>query len=292
VTLIHIFPGQGAQQRGMGRELFARFPDHVARADAVLGTSVAALCLEDPESRLGRTEWTQPALYVVEALGHLARVEDTGRVPDFVLGHSLGEYAALFAAEAFDFETGLRLVRRRGEIMGEATGGGMAAALGLPRERLEEILRGDPALATLDLANMNAPTQTVLAGPTAALERAGPLVEAAGGRWFPLNVRTAFHSRHMAPARQAFAAVLAATEFRPLMLPVIANATALPYRDGEVASLLARQIDGPVRWVESVQYVLDEPEPEFVEIGPGQVLTRLVAEIRRAPVPANIARRL
>lgn len=292
MTLIHMFPGQGAQQRGMGRELFARFPDHVARADAVLGTSIATLCLEDPENRLGRTEWTQPALFVVEALGHLARVEDTGRAPDFVLGHSLGEYAALFAAEVFDFETGLRLVQRRGQLMGAATGGSMAAALGLPREKVEEIIKGDPALAELDLANMNAPSQTVVAGPVAALERAGPLVEAAGGRWFPLNVRTAFHSRHMAPARQDFAAFLGGIAFAPLMLPVIANATALPYRDGEVAALLARQIDSPVRWVESVQYLLDEPEPDFVEIGPGQVLTRLVAEIRRAPVPANIGRRL
>jgi malonyl CoA-acyl carrier protein transacylase len=292
MTLIHMFPGQGAQQRGMGRELFARFPDHVARADAVLGTSIATLCLEDPENRLGRTEWTQPALFVVEALGHLARVEDTGRAPDFVLGHSLGEYAALFAAEVFDFETGLRLVQRRGQLMGAATGGSMAAALGLGREKVEEIIRGDPALAELDLANMNAPSQTVVAGPVAALERAGPLVEAAGGRWFPLNVRTAFHSRHMAPARQEFATFLQGVSFAPLMLPVIANATALPYRDGEVAALLARQIDSPVRWVESVQYLLDEPEPDFVEIGPGQVLARLVAEIRRAPIPANIGRRL
>lgn len=292
MTLIHMFPGQGAQQRGMGRELFARFPDHVARADAVLGTSIATLCLDDPENRLGRTEWTQPALYVVEALGHLARVEETGRIPDFVLGHSLGEYAALFAAEVFDFETGLRLVQRRGVLMGAATGGGMAAALGLARERVEEIIRGDAALVELDLANMNAPSQTVLAGSSDALERAGPLVEAAGGRWFPLNVRTAFHSRHMAPARAAFAGFLQGVAFAPVMLPVIANATALPYRDGEVAALLARQIDSPVRWVESVQYLLEEPEPEFIEIGPGQVLARLVAEILRVPVLANIARRL
>ncbi|WP_439596791.1 ACP S-malonyltransferase [Falsiroseomonas sp.] len=289
MTLIHIFPGQGSQQRGMGRDLFPRFPDLVAQADEILGTSIAALCLEDAEGRLRRTEWTQPALYVVEALGHLARVEDSGRTPDFVAGHSLGEYAALFAAEAFDFATGLRLVERRGALMGAMTGGGMAAVLGLERARLEAALAGQTAL---DFANLNAPTQTVLSGPVTALEAAQPLVEAAGGRWFPINVATAFHSRHMQPVRLDFAEFLADIAFQPLMLPVIANATALPYRDGEVAHLLARQIDSPVRWVETVQYLLDEPEPEFVEIGPGQVLTRLVAEISRQPVPANIARRL
>ncbi|MBU8536770.1 ACP S-malonyltransferase [Falsiroseomonas tokyonensis] len=289
MTLIHIFPGQGSQQRGMGRDLFPRFPDLVAQADAILGTSIAALCLEDAEGRLRRTEWTQPALYVVEALGHLARVEDSGRTPDFVAGHSLGEYAALFAAEAFDFATGLRLVQRRGALMGAMTGGGMAAVLGLERARLEAALAGQ---TSLDFANLNAPTQTVLSGPATALEAAQPLVEAAGGRWFPINVATAFHSRHMQPVRLDFAEFLAGITFQPLMLPVIANATALPYRDGEVAHLLARQIDSPVRWVETVQYLLDEPEPEFVEIGPGQVLTRLVAEISRQPVPANIARRL
>ncbi len=292
MTGIHLFPGQGSQHRGMGRDLFGRFPDLVARADAVLGYSVATLCLEDDGARLNRTEYTQPALYLVEALGHLARVEDTGTAPDFVAGHSLGEYAALFAAEAYDFETGLRLVQRRGALMGAISGGGMAAAVGVTVERLREILADGPGLEEVDLANLNAPTQTVLAGPVEALERVSGLIAAAGGRYVPLNVRTAFHSRYMAPVRDAFAEFLQGFQLGPLMVPVIANATALPYRDDEIAHLLASQIDGPVRWVESMQYLLDEPEPEFVEIGPGQVLTRLLAEIRKQPVPANIARRL
>ena len=290
MTRICVFPGQGAQSVGMGRDLFDRFPDLVAQADEVLGYSLRALCLADEGGRLSRTEFTQPALYTVNALHYRRYLEDGGAVPDFVAGHSLGEYNALLAAEAFDFATGLRLVQRRGALMGAISGGGMAAVIGLDVARIRDVLAGAGA-AAVDVANYNAITQTVLAGPTEDLDRLAPPVEAAGGRLVPINVRTAFHSRYMRPVAQQFATFLAEQSFAPLVIPVVANFTALPYRDDEIANTLARQIDHSVRWVESVQYMLNEPDPDFTELGPGSVLTRLIQDIRRHPVPVNIARR-
>jgi malonyl CoA-acyl carrier protein transacylase len=263
----------------MGRDLFERFPERVAEADEVLGYSIRALCLEDDGTRLDRTEFTQPALYVVSALAYFDRIRQAGE-PDFVAGHSLGEYAALLAAESFDFATGLRLVQKRGALMGAIEGGGMAAVLGLDAGRVVALLGQEGALA-IDVANYNSPSQTVLAGPLAELERMGPVLAAAGAQVVPLKVKTAFHSRHMKPVRDAFAAFLGGFSFRPLTLPVIANVTARPYRDDAVAATLVEQIDHSVRWVDSVRWLLAEPDPIFEEIGPGRVLTRLIQDIRR-----------
>lgn len=291
MTRIFVFPGQGSQAKGMGRELFERFPDRVAEADDILGYSVRTRCLEDPGGDLSRTQFTQPALYVVGALAYMARVEELGDTPEFVAGHSLGEYNALFAAEAFSFADGLRLVQRRGALMGEASGGGMAAVIGLDIETIRALL-AETGVATVDVANHNAPAQAVLAGPTEDLERVAPAFEARpGARVIPLNVRTAFHSRYMRPTKEAFGAFIAGFRLGPLMIPVISNLTALPYRDDEIAHGLVQQIDHPVRWVESIQYLLQETEPEFEEIGHGTVLTRLIADIRKAELPVNMARR-
>jgi malonyl CoA-acyl carrier protein transacylase len=265
----------------MGQDIFARFPAQIREADAILGYSIAQLCLEDDGTRLNRTEFTQPALYTVCALTWLARTQDEGAAPDFVAGHSLGEYAALFAAEAFDFATGLRLVQKRGALMGAIEGGGMAAVLRLPIERLRAII-AEGRFDGIDIANLNSPQQTVLAGPVADLERLAPLIETANGIVMMLKVRTAFHSRHMRAVREDFAATLETTPFQPLMLPVVANVTAKPYLDGAIPATLAQQIDHPVRWTDSVRYLLEEPDPVFVEIGPGKVLTRLVKEISAA----------
>jgi malonyl CoA-acyl carrier protein transacylase len=290
MTRIAVFPGQGSQAVGMGKDLFDRFPEIVSTADRVLGYSVRELCLGDPQRQLGRTEFTQPALFTVNALHYLRHVADGAPVPDFVAGHSLGEYNALLVAEAFDFETGLRLVQKRGALMGAISGGGMAAILGLEAGRIPAVM-AQSRVTTIDVANFNSITQTVLSGPTEDLERLGPAFEAAGGRVFPINVRTAFHSRYMRAVAQEFAAFLAGFRFAPLVVPVISNFTALPYRDDEIANNLIKQIDHSVRWVESVQYLLDEPEPDFVELGPGMVLARLIKEIRQHPTPVNIARR-
>lgn len=290
MTRIVVFPGQGSQTVGMGKDLFDRFPDMVATADRVLGYSLRELCLRDPQRQLSRTEFTQPALFAVNALHYMRHIADGEPVPDFVAGHSLGEYNALLVAEAFDFETGLRLVQKRGALMGAISGGGMAAILGLEAAHIRTVM-AQSGVSTIDVANFNSITQTVLSGPTEDLDRLGPPFEAAGGRVFPINVRTAFHSRYMRSVAQEFAAFLAEWRFSPLVVPVISNFTALPYRDDEIVNNLVKQIDHSVRWVESVQYLLDEPDPDFVELGPGTVLTRLIKEIGQHPTPVNIARR-
>ncbi|MFB1482191.1 ACP S-malonyltransferase [Corallococcus sp. RDP092CA] len=286
-----VFPGQGSQKRGMGGELIARHPELVAQADALLGFRLAEVC---QDARLDETRYTQPALFVLNALAYLEQRARHGRDPDHAMGHSLGEYNALFAAGAFDFATGVLLVRKRGELMAQATGGGMAAVMGLSVERIVEVLER-LGVRSLDLANDNTPSQQVLSGPREDLERVAPELRAAGGTVILLKVSAAFHSRYMRSARDAFATFLREFTFAPLRFPVVSNVEARPYEDARVAELLARQIDSPVRWTEGVRALLAQGEQEFVEVGHGRVLTGLINQIRQAtptavaPAPASMA---
>ncbi|MBM2623752.1 ACP S-malonyltransferase [Actinoplanes sp. LDG1-06] len=286
--IAYVFPGQGSQSVGMGADLFDEFAEITAEADQILGCSVAELCTEDPQGRLGQTEFTQPALYVVNALSYLSRVSGAGRAPDFVAGHSLGEYSALFAAGAFTFGDGLRLVARRGELMATVRDGGMAAVLGITADAVADALSG-AGLDAIDLANLNTTTQVVLAGHRDDIERAGPILKAAGARGYTiLKVSGAFHSRYMRPVADAFAEALADVPMSRPRIPVIANVTARPYpSEGDVTSLLARQMTSPVRWTETVQYLLTAGVDEIEQAGPGKVLTNLVRAVRRETVPAG-----
>jgi len=285
---VFMFPGQGAQTRGMGADLFDEVPEYAAverEVDALLGYSMRELCLEDPHGRLGYTQYTQPALYVVNAL-HYYKMLGSGRRPAYVLGHSLGEYSALLAAGVFDLLTGLELVRKRGELMGRPRAvETMVAVIGLDSACIEEVIR-ENGLSAIDVANFNSPSQTVVSGPSAELERAGPIFERAGASaYVPLPVSAAFHSRYMADAGRAFADFLAPMTFRRPEVPVIANVTGRLYGDDDtsetVRSLLTRQITHPVQWLQSVRYVLAQGSMEFVEVGPRNVLTPLVQQIRR-----------
>jgi len=279
MTKIYVFPGQGSQSPGMGGELFDRFPELVKQTDEVLGCSIKDLCLNDPDKRLGQTDYTQPALYIVNALTYLSKTENSDLRPDFVAGHSLGEYNALFAAGVFDFITGLKLVQRRGQIMVKVTGGGMAAVIGMQPDKIKQVLK-DASFESIDIANLNSPKQTVISGRKEDIDAVKTVFEDAGVRLFiPLKVSGAFHSRYMQEAQNEFADFLKSFEFQPVQIPVIANFTAAPYQDTETVNNMVQQISSPVRWVESIQYLKQQPEPEFEEVGPGNVLTKLIKQI-------------
>lgn len=278
--LAYVFPGQGSQHVGMGKELFDRFPEKVGLADELLGYSMRELCLQNPEGRLNRTEYTQPALFVVNALSFYDALERTGRQPDMTAGHSLGEYNALLAAGVIDFRTGVTLVAERGRLMSRGEPGtGMAAVIGLDAERTASLLERN-RLDRLDVANLNAPTQAVISGPLKEIEAAQAIFEEAGGRYIRLNVSAAFHSRCMQPAKERFAAFLRDFRFQPPRIPVFANVTARPYPADGAAALLAEQIVGSVRWVETVRRMMAEGATEFLELGPKHVLTELIRQIR------------
>ncbi|MEX3556990.1 MAG: ACP S-malonyltransferase [Burkholderia sp.] len=295
---VYMFPGQGSQVKGMGADLFASFPELTETTDRILGYSVRELCLEDPQRQLGQTRYTQPALYVINALSYRRCLHEHG-APAYVLGHSLGEYNALEAAGVIGFEDGLRLVRKRGELMSEAPPGAMAAVIGLDEAAIGALL-GRHGLDAIDIANLNGPSQTIISGLKEDIVRAAPLFEAEQARFVPLNTSGAFHSRYMAAARQAFAAYLGEFHFNKPRIPVISNVEAQPYALERVAELLAAQITRPVQWSRSIHYLLALGQSEFLELGPGQVLTRLLVDIRKhapavaaspavAPTPVAVA---
>lgn len=278
-SLIFLFPGQGSQSKGMGSGLFEQFPEITKAADETLGYSIRRLCLEDPQNQLTQTDYTQPAMYVVNALTFSKLKQEYGREPDFVAGHSLGEYNALYAAGVFDFATGLKLVQERGRLMAQATGGGMAAVIGLTRDQIRDVLLLFGS-TDVGIANLNAPQQTVISGLKEAIDEIRPSFEEAGARLFlPLPVSGAFHSRFMEPARKEFEVFLKRFSFAPPRIPVISNVEALPYPPDDVSSLLARQITSPVRWVESIQYLSRQPNPTFREAGPGTTLQGMLKQI-------------
>lgn len=278
---VYLFPGQGSQKIGMGGELFDEFQELTAKADAILGYSIKELCLTDSNQQLGNTQFTQPALYTVNALTYLKKLKETGgQKPKYVAGHSLGEYAALFAAESYDFETGLRLVKKRGELMAQISGGGMAAIIGKTAEEIADILQ-KAGLTTIDIANYNSLKQVVISGKKEDVANSKAVFEAAEARFFPLNVSGAFHSRYMTPAKEEFTAFLNQFTLQDPKIPCIANYTALPYEPGKVKTNLAEQLNHSVKWNDSIQYLMAKGEQDFVEIGPGTVLAGLVAKIKK-----------
>jgi malonyl CoA-acyl carrier protein transacylase len=279
MATVFMFPGQGSQTIGMGAELFARYPDLVAEADAILGYSIKELCLENPDGKLDRTDFTQPALYTVDVLSFLAKVEDEDIAPDFVIGHSLGEYVALYAAGAFNFAIGLKLVQKRGALMSAATGGGMAAILGMDGDAVATAL-AELGANSIDVANFNSPRQTVISGLKADIETFAPQLKEKGAkRVVVLSVSGAFHSRYMKPAAEEFEAFLAGFSFGSLKIPCIANCSAEAYTDESIAANLVSQIYSSVRWIDMVKRLRKQGAETFVEVGPGTVLSGLVRQI-------------
>jgi malonyl CoA-acyl carrier protein transacylase len=277
----------------MGGALFDQFKELTASADSILGYSIKELCLEDPGSNLNKTQFTQPALYVVNALSYLKKVEESGKAPDFLAGHSLGEFNALFAAECFDFATGLRVVARRGALMSRVLDGGMAAILNATKEEIETILRQND-LAGIDIANYNTPSQIVISGHAEEVIRAQPLFQKGKVRYYPLNTSGAFHSRFMRSVRDEFQDYLGTVRFAEPKVPVIANLTARPYRSGRILEVLANQMASTVKWSESIQYLMAQglrhgAAMEFEEVGYGDVLTRMVYTIKQQTPDSALA---
>jgi [acyl-carrier-protein] S-malonyltransferase len=284
--LAFLFPGQGSQTPGMGKSLAESYDcarSVFAEADRALGFPISRLCFDGPAEELALTENTQPAILTV-SVAALAVLREKGLRPDYVAGHSLGEYSALVAAGALAFADALRLVRKRGRYMQEAVPvgvGAMAAILKLPPERLAEVLERAAQGEVLAAANLNSPDQVVLAGHAGAVARAIELAKAAGARKAVLlPVSAPFHSPLLAPAQQRLKADLDATTFRDLTVPLINNWQAREVRTAsEARQGLYEQIPNPVRWEESIRALAARGVTRFVEVGPGSVLTGLLRSI-------------
>jgi len=284
--LAFVFPGQGSQSVGMGKDLAENYPvaaDVFRRGDEALGFSISKLCFEGPEEDLRQTVNTQPALFIT-SIAALEVVKELGITPAFAAGHSVGEYAALYAAGAFDLKTGLWLVKRRAELMQRAATenpGTMAAILGLSPEQVQEAVSKASDVGVVVAANLNSPIQTVISGEADAVARASQIASEMGAkRVVPLNVSGAFHSPLMQDAADALEKKLCTAEIADLDIPVVANVTAdFEVAASEVRENLAKQITGSVRWVESVQRMVSAGVDVFVELGPGNVLAGLIKRI-------------
>jgi [acyl-carrier-protein] S-malonyltransferase len=290
-----IFPGQGSQYAGMGRELAENYPCAravFAEADAALGFSLSTLCFEGPAEELQLTSNTQPAILTV-SVAAAAVLRENGIRADFVAGHSLGEYSALVAAGAISLADAVRLVRKRGQYMQEAVPvgqGAMAAILGLDGTRVDEIARESALGEVVSPANFNSPGQIVIAGAAAAVGRAAEMAKARGAkRAILLNVSAPFHCALMKPAQDRLSVDLDATHIENPQVPLVNNVCAQVVTfAAAVREGLKQQVTAPVRWEESIRRLRAEGVDVFIEVGPGKVLSGLVRQIDRAAVSLRV----
>lgn len=283
-----VFPGQGSQAVGMGKDLFEKFPEARAvfeAADDALADSLSKLCFEGPEDALKLTANTQPAILTVSVAAH-AVFSKRGPAPSFVAGHSLGEYSALVAAGAMSLGDAAKSVRARGGFMQEAVPAGvgaMAAILGLEPAKVKEACDAAAQGQVVSPANYNSPEQTVIAGDAAAVERAGVKCKEAGAkRVMPLPVSAPFHCALMEPVKPKLAAVLGGVKLLAPSVPVVTNVEARPNSDvARMVPLLLEQVSAPVRWIECVEALKAEGVTRVVELGPGKVLCGLIKRITK-----------
>ncbi|HEX8846894.1 MAG TPA: ACP S-malonyltransferase [Pyrinomonadaceae bacterium] len=295
-NLAYIFPGQGSQYAGMGSDLAEKYK--AARrvfeeADAALGFAISRLCFSGTAEELQLTENTQPAI-LTTSIAVLRSMEAEGApAPDYVAGHSLGEYSALVAAGALSLADAVRTVRLRGRFMQEAVpvgSGAMAAVMGADLKTVVETCNEAQEGDVCSPANINSPNQIVIAGHAGAVDRAVALLkERHGKRAIKLNVSAPFHCAMMTPAQERLAAELEKIEFHDLRLPLITNVDAAEITKGEEArDALVRQVSSPVRWLESVELLIQKGVGRFVEVGPGKVLCGLVRQIERGVDCQNV----
>jgi [acyl-carrier-protein] S-malonyltransferase len=294
MKIAFVFPGQNSQYAGMGLDIAeksgrARTAFH--EADAALGFPISKLCFEGPEEQLKLTENTQPAI-VTTSIALFRALDEKGIRPDFVAGHSLGEYSALVAADALPLSETVVLVRKRGRYMQEAvpvSEGAMAALLGLDVETVQSVCEKAAGGQVVSPANLNSPGQIVIAGNREAVDRAVVLAKEAGAkRAILLQVSAPFHCGLLMPAEERLAAELDSCTFSNLSCPLVTNVDAQPIRTGaEARSALKRQVTRPVRWEETIRRLLDEGVRTFVEVGPGKVLLGLIRSIDKSATMLN-----
>ena len=291
-----VFPGQGSQYAGMGKDMADNFPaarQVFEEANDALGFDLATLCYNGPEDELKLTTNTQPAILTVSTAALKVLEQESGLRPAYLAGHSLGEYSALVAAGALSFADAVRTVRQRGAFMQEAVPvgvGAMAAILGLDTVELEAVCREAAQGQVVSPANFNSPGQVVIAGHATAVERAIELAKAKGAkRAMPLPVSAPFHCSLMLPAGERLREVLAGIAVGPLRTPVVSNVEAAPNSDvGRVKELLVAQVSAPVRWDESVQKMAELGVERFIEIGPGKVLAGLIKRIAKGAAAQSV----
>ncbi len=284
-----LFPGQGSQAVGMGKELFDNFPQSRAvfeEADDALGFSLSEMCFAGTAEDLALTANTQPAILTVSIAALRAMESENFPKPDYVAGHSLGEYSALVAANALSFSDAVKTVRKRGTYMQEAVPvgtGAMAAILGLDLETIENACRQAASGQVCSPANVNSPSQIVIAGNSEAIDRAIEILKTRGAkRAIKLNVSAPFHCALMLPAQERLARDLREIKFSDLSVPIIENVSAQVNKDGErVAEALTEQVSKPVRWAQSIRNLIGNGVETFIEVGAGKVLSGLVKQISR-----------
>ena len=287
--LAFLFPGQASQYSGMGCDLAEKFPESrqvFDEAEAALGFSMSELCFKGSDEALKQTENTQPAILTVSVAAYRA-LEKRGVTPDFVAGHSLGEYSALVAAGGLDFAAAVKLVRSRGRYMQEAVPpgeGAMAAILGLAPAEVLEICKKAADNEVVSPANLNSPEQTVISGSAAAVKRAVEIASQSGAkRAVILPVSAPFHCALMAPAQKRLEPDLRAAKFNDLRFPLVTNVDAEAITSGDEArEALIRQVTSPVRWLDSMHELIESGVNIFVEVGPGKVLSGLMRQIDRS----------
>jgi len=293
-----MFPGQGAQAVGMGRDLVEVSPlarEVYDQANRVLGQDLAALCFEGPAEQLNRTDFSQPAIFVTSVAFWRALEHDGTAAklqPAAMAGLSLGEYTALHLAGAISFDDALRLVAQRGKLMqaaAETSKGGMVSLMGLDEPKAAELCaRAVQTGETLIPANFNCPGQIVISGSKTACERAVQLADEFGARAVPLVVAGAFHSALMTPAAEGLANALAKTAISAPRIPVVSNVSGDYYADPEdIRTQLRRQVASPIRWQSAMERLLTDGFDRFVEVGPGKVLVGLLRKIARSAKSLN-----